>query len=140
MAARVFPGKTGFQGKGGDMDRKVIAMAAGDAVERGWARPWAWAALAVCMACASVAAADCVQMKNGDTLSGKITSVNDQTIVVVTPYMGAVSINRADVATFSLEEVPATPPAAAPAPAPAAPVATVTPAAPEAATGGHRGG
>jgi putative salt-induced outer membrane protein YdiY len=58
---------------------------------------------AVCLGCASAGWADLIVFKNGDRLTGKITSASGGKITIDTPMAGTVSADLINVQTFSSE-------------------------------------
>jgi putative salt-induced outer membrane protein YdiY len=67
--------------------------------------------------------ADEVYLKNGDRLSGRVLSHNENTVVLEHDVVGTVSLDRASVARVALDQPPAAPVAAA-APAVSAPASS----------------
>jgi hypothetical protein len=62
------------------------------------------AALALALGAAHQARGDDIYFKNGDHLSGKILTAADGQITVMSPTIGSVVVNMADVKTFSTNE------------------------------------
>lgn len=57
-------------------------------------------AIGVAFYCSSEAAADTIQLVNGDTLSGKVVSLNEKEVKLHSELLGELSIQRAKVASI----------------------------------------
>ena len=83
-------------------------------------------------AAAGHAAADTIRLKNGNVLEGEIEEQTPETITIEIPYLGSMTVSRADIATVEEGDLEATQFSPPPAPEAAAPSGDGSPQAPRA--------